>query len=126
MISADIHTISSYEDLLSERKRLESLIDNQKNIIRHDFDELRAEFKREIRPATEAAGFIKKLMVPETRNQIFLKLGANVAIDLILAIAFGSSNVILRLLMPKLVKNYASHFLKRFHTSPKPGLRIQP
>jgi len=103
--------IQNYNELVAERHRLEQLIDNQKNIIRHDLDELKAEFKKEIRPAIEAAGFIKKIAKPETRNETLFNIGANLAIDLLLKRMLRKSNVVFQVLLPRIIKNYSTHLI---------------
>jgi hypothetical protein len=124
MNRAESEDINSYDDLLVEKARLELLIQNQKNIVRHDLDELKAEFRKEIRPAIEATAFIKKVLVPETRKGIVLNLGAQMALELISTAMFGKSSLLVRVLVPKILKNYTTHFISRFRSSPKlPGTR---
>jgi len=50
-------TIRTYEDLLAERKRLKSLLQTQKQIIRQDIDEI----KEELVPVKTAINFVGKL-----------------------------------------------------------------
>lgn len=116
--------IIKYEDLLDERKRLELLIENQKNIIRHDLEELKNEFKKEIRPAIDAATFVKKLTKPETRNETILKVGANLAFDIVLNSVFNKSNFLVKLIVPRLLKNYTSHILYKFQGNAKSNGRV--
>jgi hypothetical protein len=108
--------ITKYEDLLAEREKLETLIVKQKNIIRHDIDELKTEFKKEVSPAMEVVSFIKKVITPETRKQTFITLGTNVAIDIFFTTLFGRTNMLMRLVVPRLLKNYTTHFLYRLNT----------
>jgi hypothetical protein len=120
--------ISTYQDLVLERARLETLIENQKNIIRHDFDELKSEFKREIKPAIDTANFVKKFVKPETRNQTIAKVGVTIALDLILRRAMRGSNVLAQVLIPRLLKNYTTHFLhflKKPEATPSAFSRIK-
>jgi hypothetical protein len=105
--------IRTHEDLIAERIRLEGLIANQKNIIRHDLDELKAGFKKEIKPAVDAAEFVKKLVKPETRNETIITVGAQIAIDLIMRRLLRKSNVLVQVLLPRILKNYSSHFFKK-------------
>jgi hypothetical protein len=109
--------VRTYEDLLAEKQRIERLIEIQKNIVRHDLDELKAEFKKEIKPATDVASFIQKVGMPKTHEKTFLKLATNVAIDLVFKSVFGRSNLLLRIFVPKLLKNYTSHYLQRLKLS---------
>jgi hypothetical protein len=117
--TAAVKPIMGFEDLLDEKKRLESLIENQKNIIRHDLEELKNEFKKEIRPAIEAATFIKKVAKPETRNQTIMSVGANLAVDFIIGRILGKSNFIVKLFLPKLIKNYSSHIFYKLKSKKK-------
>jgi hypothetical protein len=105
--------IRTYEDLIAERVRLEGLIANQKNIIRHDLDELKAGFKKEIKPAVDAAEFVKKLVRPETRNETIITVGTQIAIDLVMRRLLKKSNVLVQVLLPRILKNYSSHFFKK-------------
>src|SRR5687768_16677062 len=114
MNSNELRPIETYQDLISEKARLERLIENQKNIIRHDLDELKAEFKKEIKPAIDAASFVKKLAKPETRNETLVTIGSNIALDLILKRALRGSNLLVQLILPKIIKNYTTHFLHSF------------
>ncbi|MBT1702418.1 hypothetical protein [Chryseosolibacter indicus] len=118
--------IIHYEDLLNERKRLEILIENQKNIIRHDLEELKNEFKKEIRPAVEAASFVKKIAKPETRNGTLLKAGASLAFDFALKRMFNKSNFVIQWIVPRLLKNYTSHILYKWQETPTHNGRAFP
>jgi hypothetical protein len=113
--------ITNYDQLVAERVRIEKLIENQKNIIRHDLDELKAEFKKEIRPAVEAASFVKKLALPETRKATMFSLGANLTIDLLLKRILKGKNVIAQVLIPKVAKNLISYFITGKKTQPPPS-----
>jgi hypothetical protein len=104
-------TISRYEDLVAERRRLEQLIDNQKNIIRHDLDELKLEFKKEIKPAVEAAAFVKKIARPETRNETLFKIGTGLLLDIFLKRVFRNSSAVVQVILPKIIKNYSTHVI---------------
>jgi hypothetical protein len=119
MNSSHTEIICTHEDLISERVRLETLIENQKNIIRHDFDELKSEFRKEIKPAIDTANFVKKFVKPETRNQTIVKVGVTLAVDLMLRRALRGSNIVVQVLIPRLLKNYTTHF---FHMLRKPEI----
>ena len=103
--------IADFETLLSEKRRLEALIQYQKNIIRHDFDELKSQFKKEIKPALDTATFVKRIARPETRLETLLVAGSGIAIDFAFRRLFGRSNFLIQMLLPKLVKRYAKRFL---------------
>jgi hypothetical protein len=103
--------IVDFDGLLSEKKRLEELIQCQKNIIRHDFDELKNQFKKEIKPALDTASFVKRIARPETRMETLLMAGSGIAIDFAFKRLFGKSNFLIQMILPKLVKRYAKRFL---------------
>lgn len=106
-------SIPDYAALLAEKERLEHLIRIQKNIIRHDLDELKMQFRKEIRPAIDAAGFIKKIMSPDTRKSTLLYIGANFIFDLVFSGIFRRSHILVRLFAPRLMKKYAMLALLR-------------
>jgi hypothetical protein len=105
--------------LLAEKERLETLIVNQKNIIRHDIDELKAEFKKEIKPALDTATFVRRFVIPQKRNQVFLRLGTNVAIDVLFSTFFPRSNILIRTFAPKMIKKYISYLLRGSQPGPR-------
>jgi len=121
-------SIGTYEDLLAEKSRLEMLILNQKNIVRHDLDELKAVFKKEIKPALDSASLIRKIIAPKNRPQTLITLGTSIAIDVVFTSLFGKSNLLIRAFVPRLMKNYAGNLLRRWAEirrrnalNPKPG-----
>jgi hypothetical protein len=111
--------IDNYHQLLNEKERLERLIENQKNIIRHDLDELKIEFKKEIKPAIDAAMFVKRFAKPQTRKQAILTTGTGIILDLALRKILKGSNVVIQFLLPRLIKNYTSNM---FLNAPKKSL----
>jgi hypothetical protein len=119
MSSESTTDITNYEDLLREKARLEVLIQNQKNIVRHDVDELRAEFKKEIKPVVDTATFFKKVIVPVTRNQTLLNVGANAAIDMAFTAFLGRSSFLVRAILPRIIKTYTGSFLQRLNFKSK-------
>jgi hypothetical protein len=105
--------IQSYEDLQTERERLEMQIQNQKNIIRHDLDELKIEFKKEIKPALDAAQFIRKIATPENRRETIKQIGATLLIELAVRKMLQRSNLLLQVILPALTRSYTQHFIKK-------------
>ena len=115
-----LQKITNYDDLQAERRRLEELIKGQKILIRHDLDEIKndveskfLEIKHEaeekFKPVVDASRFVKKLTVPETRNQTLLSIGTNVTLDLLIRKFFAKSSILVQILLPTLVKNYSTH-----------------
>lgn len=105
------HTVASYEDLKSERFRLEELISHQKNIVRQDIDGLKEEIKEGLKPAVDAANFVKRMTTRETRNDTVLHIGSNLLLDVVIRKLFARSNLFVQLFVPTLVKNYSTHVL---------------
>lgn len=104
-----LSNIKSYDDLRNERQRLEELIRQQKNLIRHDLDNLKADIKQELRPAIKATNFIKKFTAGETRNQTILQAGSTVLIDIVLRRLFAKSGFLIQLILPGLLKNFSAN-----------------
>lgn len=102
-------SISSFEDLLEEQKRLQDLLVVQKSQIKKDILELKAEFQ----PALNAISFAGKFALPDPSNNSAVKLGTNVTIDWIARKVMASSNPLLRLVVPALLKNYSSHYITK-------------
>lgn len=106
-----LRRITSYEELQHERSRLEALIQHQKYVIRQDLDDLKNEIRREVRPALEAASFVKKLTTRETRNETVMHIGSAMLIDLLMRKLLSRSGIFIRLVVPAVMKNYSSHLL---------------
>lgn len=99
-------SITNYEELMAEQQRMKGLLMIQKQQLQKDI----AELKQELKPMVNVASFIGKFALPDTRNSSVAKLGASVTIDWLLKKALASSNPLLRILLPTLVKNYSSHY----------------
>lgn len=106
-----LQRITSHEELQRERNRLEALIKYQKHVIRQDLEALKQELRQEARPALEAASFVKKITTRETRNETILQIGSALLVDLVLRRLFARTHVLVQLVVPALLKNYASHLL---------------
>jgi hypothetical protein len=104
--------ITSYQDLIEQKLELKRQLEFTKEQIRNDFLEL----KEEVSPALKVASFVGKVTSRDTRNNVVLQTGANLAIDWVTRRFFPKTNFLVKLLGPVLLKNYASHFLNK----PKP------
>jgi hypothetical protein len=99
--------ITSYNDLLEEKERLKALLQAQKELIREDVSEI----KEELRPVREAAGVIGKFISRDNSNPL-LTMGTNTAVDLLVRkLILSRAGWFGKLIIPFLVKNYASHFV---------------
>lgn len=102
-------SIRSYNDLLAEKQRMELLLAAQKELVRYDLQELKAELK----PAIGAVAWLGKVTTMDSSNPLISGF-TNTAIDLVVKKGLlGRAGWITRLLVPVLLKNYSSHFITR-------------
>jgi hypothetical protein len=98
-------TIRTYEDLLAERQRLESLLHTQKQIIREDIDDI----KQALVPVKTAINFVGKLTTQDHSNPI-LNGTINTVIDLVMnKLVLAKSGWLTRFIVPFIMKNFSSH-----------------
>ncbi len=99
--------IQSYKDLLSEKERLQSLLNVQKEIVHRDLREI----KEELEPVRSAISFAGKLISRDNSN-VLLNAGVNKLIDLLVKKVFLSrAGWIMRQIVPFFLKNYSSHII---------------
>lgn len=103
--------ISTHQELLAERIRLMALIEYQKNLIQEDIEAIKEEIAERVHPLAETASFVKKLTTKETRNASLLQIGGTLLIEVLVRKWFAKSSLIVRLLLPNLVRNYSTHLL---------------
>jgi hypothetical protein len=97
--------INTYEDLLDEQKRLQLLLQTQKDIVRQDIREI----KEELAPIKTAVNFIGKLTTRDSGNPL-INSTVNTAIDLLIRkVVLGRAGWITKLVVPFIIKNFASH-----------------
>ena len=101
--------ITSYQDLIAQKQELKKQLEIKKRQIHYAFIEL----KEEVEPALKVASFVGKVTTRDTRNNVVLQTGANLAIDWVTRKIFPKSNFLFKLLGPVLLKNYASHFISK-------------
>jgi hypothetical protein len=101
------NTITSYESLMKEQKRLKEKLEIHKLQIQKDIIEL----KQELQPALRVATFLGKMAIPDVSTNTALKAGAGLTIEWVVKKLLMSSNPLLRLVVPTLVKNYSSHYI---------------
>lgn len=101
------NTIRSYNELLIEKQKLQSLLEAQRELIRYDIRDLKAEFK----PALDAVSLLGKVTTRDSSNPI-LSTAANTVVDFILKkIVLSRSGWLSRLAIPFFVKNISSHVI---------------
>lgn len=100
-------TIRSYKDLAREQRLLEELLQAQRELISHDFQQL----KYEAQPVVSALGLINK-MVRKDKNNFLLNEGAGRLIDgVVKNLIPARSGWLTRLAIPFFLKNYSSHYI---------------
>ena len=99
--------IQTYEQLMEEKKRLETLIDAQKELIRYDFKDL----KHELKPVGVVFSFLKSVTSRSGKNGV-LNYGVDMIIDLVFKrMILAKAGWITRLAVPFLIKNFSSNKL---------------
>lgn len=99
--------INTYEDLLQEKQRLQALLQAQKELVRHDIDEI----KLELAPARAAISFIGKLTIAEPGNPLITGT-VNTVVDIIMRnLLLARAGWITKLVVPFFVKNFSSHLI---------------
>jgi hypothetical protein len=100
-------TIRTYEDLLSEKQRLQALLESQKQIIRQDIDE----FKKELVPVKTAINFIGKLTTQDHSNPL-ISGTLNTVIDLVMRnVVLARAGWFTKFIVPFFMKNFSSHVI---------------
>jgi hypothetical protein len=99
--------IQSYQELLDEKERLQSLLIIQKEAVRRDIHEI----KEELKPVTSVISFASRLLTRDSNNPVFTA-GANTLIDLVVKkMLLSRAGWFTRLAIPILLKNYSSNFI---------------
>jgi hypothetical protein len=96
--------ISNYDELVSERIRIESIISNQKQVIKDDFEALKEKFE----PFLYLLPLLN-IFKQKSASHPLLNLGASLGIDLLVGQKLLSkSNWLLRLIVPLFLKKASS------------------
>ncbi len=105
--------IRTYDDLLEEKKRLETALVIQKGIIRQDLLELREEF----RPAIHLLSIVGKITKRNSNNPL-VAMGVNlVGAVLLKNVVLSGSSKITSLIVPFLAKKISGYFLNNKRSS---------
>ena len=99
--------IKTYEQLMAEKKRLQTLIEAQKELIRYDVKDL----KHELRPVGVVFSFLKSITSRSGKLGV-LNYGVDMFVDLVFKkMILAKAGWITRLTVPFLVKNFSSNKL---------------
>ena len=99
--------IKTYEDLLQEEKRLQAQLSSYKDIIKQDI----AGIKEGLNPFKKVAKTIKGLFTRDDNGPL-VNFGLNFGLDvLVRRVLLGRANWIAKVVVPYVIKNYASHLI---------------
>jgi hypothetical protein len=100
--------ITNYKELLEEKARLQALLVEQKKQISADWEDI----KEDLKPSVMVASTIRKLFSRKAGSAI-ATLGINLFADgFIKKVLLSKTGWLSRLVVPSLVKNYASHLFE--------------
>jgi len=100
--------IDSYEDLLKEQARLQLLLDAQKELVRADINQIKAEF---VTPVRSALSYIGKFATKEKGNWM-LTTAADTIIDIVFKrMVLSKAGWVTKLVVPFFMKNFSSHVI---------------
>jgi len=97
--------ITTYNELVEEKKRLEELLKAQKQLLRADVEAIKAQ----LHPVKAAIDTLKKFTTRD-RTNLLLTMGSDAVINLVVKnFLLKKTGWLTKLMVPLLVKNYASH-----------------
>lgn len=104
-----MNKINNYEDLVLERKRLESDLAHYKSIIASEFEEI----KHKVEPITDVVSFFTPAKNPPANNRL-LQAGANLGIELLVRQKLLSkAGWLTKLVLPFILKKVSSRAIER-------------
>jgi hypothetical protein len=96
----------TYTELIEEKQQLEVLLKAQKELIRADVMELKAEIK----PVTDLLGSFKKF-ISRDKTEILVNIGSDLVVNTLLKkVLLGRAGWLTRLIIPYFMKNFTSNF----------------
>lgn len=99
--------IRTYKELLAEKERLNTLVKYQAQVIQEDI----ADIKEELKPLTNVGATIGKFFTRKSGSFI-TDLGINLLVNgFVKKILLSKTGWFTRFIIPKLLKNYASHLV---------------
>jgi len=96
-----MNKFSTFEEVVSERKRLEADLQQQKDFIRSELIEIRDRFK----PITKVLSFFAHLGHPDrSMASNLLRIGSNIGIDLLVGQKLKKVSWLAKLVLPLVMK----------------------
>lgn len=100
--------ITTYDELLEEKERLQQLFKAQRELLRADIQDIKAEFA----PLKAAFSVVGKFTSRDKNNNWAVSATANTLIDIVVKkLILGRAGWLTKLAVPFLVKNFSSHVL---------------
>jgi hypothetical protein len=105
-----MNKINNYDDLLLERKRLESELVHCRSIITRELDEI----KQKVEPITDVVSFFSPSKSPATNNNRLLQAGANLGIELLVRQKLLSkAGWLTKIVLPFILKKVSSRAIEK-------------
>ena len=105
-----MNKINNYEDLILERKRLESDLAHSKMIITRELDEI----KHKVEPITDVVSFFSPSKHPSGNNNKLLQAGADLGIELLVRQKLLSkAGWLTKLVLPFILKKVSSRAIEK-------------
>jgi len=103
--------INNYNDLIEEKKRLQFLLDLQKERFSNNFRELKDELKEDLKPATTILNTVGKLTKKSERSKAVVNLALDYGGKILKNTLLKKVSWPLRIVIPFFAKNIASHLI---------------
>lgn len=102
--------IRTYEDLEAEEKRLQALLYSHKESVKDSF----GSFKQGLNPFKKAGETVSKMFHREGGTSPLMRFGLDMSVDLLVRrFLLARAGWFTKILVPFIVKNYSTHFVKQ-------------
>ena len=100
-----MNNITTYDDLIQEKRRLKLMLEERKILVQAEFEEIKVKLK----PVTHVIEMVEKLSTKDKSNPL-LNVGIDLGVNLLLKnLLLRNAGFIVKLLVPLMAKNYFSH-----------------
>ena len=104
-----MNKITTYEELLREKERLELQLEVHKAAVRQDV----AEIKRRLNPIKNFLSFFTNFTAP-AQNNTLLNTGLSLSLEMLIRkLFFSKTGWITKMVVPILLKNFSANMLKK-------------
>ena len=106
--------IRTYEDLEAEEKRLQALLYSHKESVKDSY----ASFKTSLNPFKKAGDTVSKMFYRQGGTTPLMRFGLDMSVDLLIRrFLLARAGWFTKILIPFIVKNYSTHFVKQTKVS---------